>query len=359
MSSANRFTPHEISKEKRKESRIVADEVKTDFLDVDRPIPGQSFVCMSFLSPEAAIKEKYLWYIKNFLEDLSADIPQPENMPAIEFKTKLQQIVTKKVNYRGISNLWEDFLYSNNEKLDKQFNDEVDFRTSVRGLKIRGTYDSYREAKNRSDQIAKFDKNHHVYIGQVGYWLPWDPDPHEIQEQEYQEKELNTLMSKYRENLASKDQFFEERNREKMDQALKENKQSKQLDEKEKQILNNVRKTVVAKDKMFNDAVDEKRKENTVLENNLPSTKEILEVLEDNSTYSTSDESETEIDKTNITTNNSMCSSCDNTFDNEICTGINLGNDSLAPNAVANITDVFETDDPWLKNNLMKKNKKI
>jgi hypothetical protein len=144
-----------------------------------------------------------------------------------------------------------------------------------------------------------------------------------------------------------------------MDQALKENKQSKQLDEKEKQILNNVRKTVVAKDKMFNDAVDEKRKENTVLENNLPSTKEILEVLEDNSTYSTSDESETEIDKTNITTNNSMCSSCDNTFDNEICTGINLGNDSLAPNAVANITDVFETDDPWLKNNLMKKNKKI
>ena len=67
MSSANRFTPHEISKEKRKESRIVADEVKTDFLDVDRPIPGQSFVCMSFLSPEAAIKEKYLWYIKNIL----------------------------------------------------------------------------------------------------------------------------------------------------------------------------------------------------------------------------------------------------------------------------------------------------
>ena len=244
MSSANRMTPQEINQKKEY-------EVKTDFLDVDKPIPGQSFVCMSFLSPESAIKERYLWYVKKFLEDLTVDIQKPDNMPELEFKTKLQQIVTKKVNYKGIANLWDDFLYTNNETLDKQYNNDVDFRTSVRGLKIRGTYDSYREAKNRSDQIAKFDKNHHVYIGQVGYWLPWDPDPHEVPEQEYQEKELNTLMSKYRENLVSKDQFFEERNREKMDQALRENKNSKRLDEKEEEILNKVRDTVVAKDKIF------------------------------------------------------------------------------------------------------------
>ena len=57
-------------------------------------------------------------------------------------------------------------------------------------------------------------------------------------------------MSKYRENLVSKDQFFEERNREKMDQALRENKNSKRLDEKEEEILNKVRDTVVAKDKI-------------------------------------------------------------------------------------------------------------
>ena len=304
--SSNRFTPQDISKEKRDESREIAKELKQDFLDVDKPIPGQSFVCMSFLSPESTIKERYLWYVKKFLEDLTVDIPQPENMPELEFKTKLQQIVNSKVNYKGISNLWEDFLYTNNENLDKQYNNDVDFRTSVRGLKIRGTYDNYREAKNRSDQIAKFDKNHHVYIGQVGYWLPWDPDPHELPEQEYQEKELNTLMSKYRENLALKDNFFEERNREKMDQALKENKQSKKLNEKEKEILNKVRETVVEKDKILNEAMDKQK-------NSKGPTEDFKQSLDE---YK-----------------------------------INLGTDNLSE-SVANISDVFETTDPWLQKKL-------
>ena len=261
---------------------------------------------MSFLSPESAIKERYLWYVKKFLEDLTVDIPQPENMPDLEFKTKLQQIVNNKVNYKGISNLWEDFLYTNNENLDKQYNNDVDFRTSVRGLKIRGTYDNYREAKNRSDQIAKFDKNHHVYIGQVGYWLPWDPDPHELPEQEYQEKELNTLMSKYRENLALKDNFFEERNREKMDQALKENKKYKKLNEKEKEILNKVRETVVEKDKILNEAMDKQK-------NSKGPTEDFKQSLDE---YK-----------------------------------INLGTDNLSE-SVANISDVFETTDPWLQRKL-------
>ena len=44
-----------------------------------------------------AIKERYLWYVKKFLEDLTIDIQKPDNMPELEFKTKSQQIVTKKV----------------------------------------------------------------------------------------------------------------------------------------------------------------------------------------------------------------------------------------------------------------------
>jgi len=242
MSTANRMTPQKVSKEQKKKQRKQYTEEETDFLDVDRPIPGQNFICMSFLSPEAAIKERYLWYLKEFLNDLTADIPQPDNMPELEFKTKLQKIVTNKVNYKGIHTLWEDFLYANRESLNERYDEEVDFQTSTRGLKIRGTYSNYREAKNRSNQIAKFDKNHHVYIGQVGYWLPWDPDPHEVQDQEYQEKELNTLMKKYRENLISKDEFFEARNQEKMETALKKNKKAKRANEEDKKELEKIRK---------------------------------------------------------------------------------------------------------------------
>jgi hypothetical protein len=181
-------------------------------------------------------------------------------MHELEFKTKLNKILMGKFNYKTISGLWDDFLYNKSTDLDKKYNDDTDFRTSTRGLKIRGTYDSYREAKRRSDQVAKFDKNHNVYIGQVGYWLPWDPDPYEVSDQEYQRKDLNNLMKKYRENLAFKDEFFESRNQEKMNAALKKNKNSKKVSKESEEELKKVRTTVAKKDEILNAAISEKRK---------------------------------------------------------------------------------------------------
>ena len=31
---------------------------KVDYLDVDEPIPGQNYVCLSFVSPESLMQEK-------------------------------------------------------------------------------------------------------------------------------------------------------------------------------------------------------------------------------------------------------------------------------------------------------------
>ena len=338
MSTSNRITPIVVSTEIKKKSRDLAHEVETDFLDVDTPIPGQNFVCMSFLSPEAAIKERYLWYVKSFLQSLTDDIPKPENMPDIEFKNKLQQIVTKKVSYNGISSLWEDFLYEKRETLEKQYDEKVDFQTSTRGLKIRGTYGSYREAKNRSDQISKYDTNHHVYIGQVGYWLPWDPDPHELPEQEYQEKELNVLMKKYRENLVCKDQFFEERNREKMDSALKQNSKTKKINEKDKKELDKVRNTVSQKDKILNDVLEENKQNkdstlNTIDNDNIDNYNDLPDLVD--ISQSDSDESDTKSNADNT-----------NTIENT-----NLSSSIIGEPAelAANVSAVFETNDPWLQ----------
>ena len=33
-------------------------EIKEDFLEVDPKIPGQNFVCLSFVSPEKVLKQK-------------------------------------------------------------------------------------------------------------------------------------------------------------------------------------------------------------------------------------------------------------------------------------------------------------
>ena len=37
--------------------------IKEDFLTVDKPIPGQNYACLSFVSPEKIIKNKeiYIW----------------------------------------------------------------------------------------------------------------------------------------------------------------------------------------------------------------------------------------------------------------------------------------------------------
>ena len=41
----------------------------------------------------------------------------------------------------------------------------------------------------------------------VGKWLPWDPEPSQVGEQEYAEEKLNSLMKNYKENEEAKDLF--------------------------------------------------------------------------------------------------------------------------------------------------------
>ena len=259
MSISNRITPQNISKEVRSNQELENDDV--NFLDIDKSIPGQNFVCLSFVSPESSIKQRYLWYFKQFLDDLIKPIEKPDNVQELDYKNKLQSILSSKFDYNTISNVWEDFLHLNANDLDRKYNNEVSFQTSMRGLKIRGTYDTYAEAKNRSQQLARLDKNHNVYIGQVGYWLPWDPNPHELPEQEYQNKELNTLMKKYQENLLNKEEFFNARNKEKMDEALRQNKNSKRVDEETEKELDKVRNTVIEKNKILQESLEEKKQE--------------------------------------------------------------------------------------------------
>ena len=39
-----------------------------DLLEEDKPIAGQKFVCVSFVSPEKIIKNKELYYFQEFLK---------------------------------------------------------------------------------------------------------------------------------------------------------------------------------------------------------------------------------------------------------------------------------------------------
>ena len=43
-------------------------EIVEDYLENDQPIPGQNFVCLSFVSPESVIEQKELYYMNEFFK---------------------------------------------------------------------------------------------------------------------------------------------------------------------------------------------------------------------------------------------------------------------------------------------------
>ena len=52
-------------------SKSIGEDIKEDFLEVDREIPGQKFVCISFISPEKVLQRKNLYYLHQFLRKSS------------------------------------------------------------------------------------------------------------------------------------------------------------------------------------------------------------------------------------------------------------------------------------------------
>ena len=98
----------------------------------------------------------------------------------------------------------------------------------MRGLKIRGVYDTHKEASIRAQVLRKKDPNFHVFVGQVGYWLPWDPEAEGVQEQEYQEQQLNDLVKMYNENLENRDTLYEQQTQEKIRKARNDVEEKKQ-----------------------------------------------------------------------------------------------------------------------------------
>ena len=188
-----------------------------DFLEQDSSIPGQNYVCLSFVSPENVIKDKNLYFLHNFLKKSFKDVKLTEN-----------QLVDK----------YKDYMFRNQDTLEEQFYKKNNYQTTIRGVKIRGVYDTEIEAKNRASKLQKLDKNFNVYIGQVGFWLPWEPETHKIEDEQYGESQLNELMSEYKKNQEYKNDVFEEDKRTKIENMKKERELAeKERLEKEKEII--------------------------------------------------------------------------------------------------------------------------
>ena len=215
---------------------------KTDYLEVDNPIPGQNYTCISFISPDNVMKQKELFLFNKYMNQRCGELEKTvkeiiEKSPE-DAKNKLQRDLVEalqlemKYNYNQFKEKYDDFKYKFNDDLNAAFDRVSGKQTSIRGVKVRGCYDSYEQAEKRAKQLQRTDRSFHVFVGQVGYWLPWDPNADNIEDEEYLEDELNNLMKEYKKNEINRDIFYEEQKREKLkDAAMKLREHEKKQEE--------------------------------------------------------------------------------------------------------------------------------
>jgi hypothetical protein len=237
---------------------------REDFLDEDPEIRSQKFVLLSFLSPETVLENKDQYFFGEFLKQYEIDYKM-KNLETflVNLVRGVNDGLTKeadrldglgpdlsgaamhcrksRLNIGGIlesysafvkendasikktsiKESFDDFLFKNQTKLEEAFFEKNEFRTSMRGLKVRGVTSTHAEAVAMSKKLQRNDTLHNIFLGEVGKWLPWDPKPHQVQDQEYAEDQLNTLMKAYKNNEEAREKFVSEQRNETMKGAKK------------------------------------------------------------------------------------------------------------------------------------------
>ena len=209
-----------------------------DLLDEDKPIAGQKFVCLSFISPEKILKQKEHFYFDKFLKQFEFNKTMEkfnQFLNFLSFKYNLKQEIINqdfqeyikeerdKLFFSTLEDDYRTFLEAKEEELEKEFNQLNNFQTNVRGIKIRGSFNTQEEAELRCRLIREFDPNHDVYVGPVGVWVPFHPEAYRTGRVEYLEEELNKLMSEKVKNEKSAKDTFEARVKEAKRSAIQEN----------------------------------------------------------------------------------------------------------------------------------------
>ncbi len=209
-----------------------------DLCEEDAAIPSQKFVCVSFVSPEKILKQREQFMFEKFVQqwEFSKSIEKFGdflNFVSFKYKIKMDDIMAdmkeyveeekKKLKSYSITDDFNNFMDKNEDRITDEFNTLHEFRTSVRGIKIRGSYSSQAEAELRAKKLRETDPHHDIFVGPVGVWMPWDPDAYKTGRVEFMEDELNQLHHEKLKNAEVAKQEFEQRVRDAKRKAIEEN----------------------------------------------------------------------------------------------------------------------------------------
>lgn len=190
---------------------------EVDYLDEDTPIRGQNFACLSFISPEDVLANKEVFVFSKFIKSFSKDLDELLTGIKAKYPDEAGNVDVIRENHEFLFNgdemqeQYKFFKEVHGSAMDKEFHEANQFKTSVRGIKVRGVFDSLKEAQIRAEFLKRKGDKFDIYVSQVGCWCPWSPNPHDMDDQTYAETQLNTIMSKYKQNMEHRDEVYEKR----------------------------------------------------------------------------------------------------------------------------------------------------
>ena len=222
----------------RKNINGIPNSKYVDLLEEDKPIAGQKFVCVSFVSPEKIIKQKEVFLFEEFLKKWDFNKSMEKFVQFLNFISYKNKLVFEDVfadfkdfckeegeiiSKSNMDDEYKTFLDKNEEELEKNFGIMHNFQTSTRGIKIRGVYPTMEEAELRCKMLREVDPNHDVFVGPIGLWMPWEPEAYKTGKVEYMEEELNQLMNEKVKNETNAKNAFDQRVKETKQKAIEEN----------------------------------------------------------------------------------------------------------------------------------------
>ena len=209
-----------------------------DLLEEDKPLAGQKFGCVSFVSPENVLKQKNIFLFEQFLKKWEVSksmekFTQFLNYISYKYNVDFDKMMAdleefskeekKTINHSTLSDDYKNFMDQYEDDLEKEFNVANEFQTTVRGVKLRGNFPTQEEAELRCKMLREADPNHDVYVGPIGMWMPWEPDAYKTGRVEHLEPELNQLMHEKKKNETKAKDAFDARVKESKQKAIEDN----------------------------------------------------------------------------------------------------------------------------------------
>ena len=209
-----------------------------DLCDEDAPIAGQKFACMSFVSPEKILKQREMFNFEKFVEqweytkivtktsDFINFFSYKNNLKVDDVLQDFQEFVKEEkesLKHTSFADDFKTYIEQNEDQLNTEFQKANEFKTSVRGLKIRGVFQTQEEAEMKCKKLREIDPHHDIYVGPIGMWIPWDPDAYKTGRVEFMEDELNQLHHEKLKNETKAKEEFDKRVLDTKRKAIEEN----------------------------------------------------------------------------------------------------------------------------------------